>query len=58
MTEKSNFIFLSVEELVVTQDFENDLKQLSISRCFFTIYKSPRGEDHLKHCQRHNGPEG
>ena len=48
MTEKSNFIFLSVEELVVTQDFENDLKQLSISRCFFTIYKSPRGEDHLK----------
>ena len=41
-------LFLSVDELVVTQHFENDLKQLSISRCFFPIYKSPLGEDHLK----------
>ena len=48
MTEKSNFNFLSVEELVVTQDFENELKQLNNSRCFFPIYKAPLGEDHLK----------
>ena len=40
MTEKSNFIFLSVEELVVTQDVENDLKHLNNSRCFFPIYKA------------------